>query len=279
MFISKKHLSRRTVLRGMGATLALPLLDAMIPARTAWAQTAAKASPHLGFIYFPHGAIMNEWTPAAEGGEFEMTNDSEAARTVQEAVDGDQRAGQQGRRRLVGPRHRAGNVAERCDTATDARAVRGRHGRPDRGPAYRTGHAIAVARTDHRGSSPVVAERATANSGAATPGPSLFAHRRRRCRWSTTRTRCSSGCSARERRLKNVARAAKNSPAFSTRRRPTRSLSPQPWLPGQAKVSDYLESVREIERRIQKMESSVSSDLQLPEIPPGVPEAFEERLV
>jgi hypothetical protein len=73
MFISKKHLSRRTVLRGMGATLALPLLDAMIPARTAWAQTAAKASPHLGFIYFPHGAIMNEWTPAAEGAEFEMT--------------------------------------------------------------------------------------------------------------------------------------------------------------------------------------------------------------
>src|SRR4030095_5600861 len=73
MFISKKHLSRRTVLRGMGATLALPLLDAMIPARTAWAQTAAKASPHLGFIYFPPGAIMNGWTRAAEGAEFEIT--------------------------------------------------------------------------------------------------------------------------------------------------------------------------------------------------------------
>src|SRR4029453_14804932 len=73
MLISKKHLSRRTLLRGMGATLALPLLDAMIAAETAGPQTAAKASPPLGFIYFPHGAIMNEWTPAAEGGEFEMT--------------------------------------------------------------------------------------------------------------------------------------------------------------------------------------------------------------
>ena len=72
MFISKKHLTRRTVLRGAGAVVALPLLDAMIPARTALAQTAAKATPHLGFIYFPHGAVMNRWTPTGTGeiGEF-----------------------------------------------------------------------------------------------------------------------------------------------------------------------------------------------------------------
>jgi hypothetical protein len=72
MFVTRKHLTRRTVLRGLGATLGLPLLDAMIPARTALAQTAAKATPHVGFIYFPHGAVMNRWTPTAEGqiGEF-----------------------------------------------------------------------------------------------------------------------------------------------------------------------------------------------------------------
>ena len=72
MFITKKHLTRRTVLRGVGTALGLPLLDAMIPARTALAQTAAKATPHLGFIYFPHGAVMNQWTPTGEGtiGEF-----------------------------------------------------------------------------------------------------------------------------------------------------------------------------------------------------------------
>jgi hypothetical protein len=67
MFIAKKHLSRRTMLRGAGTALALPLLDAMIPARTALAQTAAKATPHMGFIYFPHGAVMNQWTPKGEG--------------------------------------------------------------------------------------------------------------------------------------------------------------------------------------------------------------------
>ncbi len=63
MFVTRKHLTRRTVLRGLGAALGLPLLDAMIPARTALAQTAAKVTPHVGFIYFPHGAVMNRWTP------------------------------------------------------------------------------------------------------------------------------------------------------------------------------------------------------------------------
>jgi len=73
MFITKKHLSRRTILRGMGTTIALPLLDAMIPAGTALAQTAAAPKPKLGFFYFPHGAIMDKWTPAASGTGFDLT--------------------------------------------------------------------------------------------------------------------------------------------------------------------------------------------------------------
>ena len=73
MFITKKHLSRRTFLRGAGVTMALPLLDAMIPAGTALAQTAAAPSLRMGFIYFPHGAVMNEWTPTAEGSNFELS--------------------------------------------------------------------------------------------------------------------------------------------------------------------------------------------------------------
>ncbi|HWK54438.1 MAG TPA: DUF1552 domain-containing protein [Hyphomicrobiales bacterium] len=73
MFITKKHLSRRTVLRGAGAAVALPLLDAMIPAGTALAQTAAAPRPKMGFFYFPHGAIMDKWTPAATGADFALT--------------------------------------------------------------------------------------------------------------------------------------------------------------------------------------------------------------
>jgi hypothetical protein len=73
MLIFKKHLPRRTFLRGVGASLALPLLDSMIPARTLLAQTAAKGVPKLGFVYIPHGAVMTKWTPASEGTGFEFT--------------------------------------------------------------------------------------------------------------------------------------------------------------------------------------------------------------
>jgi hypothetical protein len=58
------HLSRRTVLRGLGATLALPLLDSMVPALTATAQTPAKAPLRFGVVYVPNGMVMQEWTPA-----------------------------------------------------------------------------------------------------------------------------------------------------------------------------------------------------------------------
>ena len=72
MFLTRKHLSRRTLLKGAGASIALPLLDAMIPAHTALAQTAAKPSPRLGFVYFPHGALQEEWQPQQAGRDFEF---------------------------------------------------------------------------------------------------------------------------------------------------------------------------------------------------------------
>ncbi len=72
MFISRKHLSRRQLLRGAGATIALPLLGAMVPALTTWANTAARIQPRLGFIYIPHGAIMSDYTPDSVGRDFEF---------------------------------------------------------------------------------------------------------------------------------------------------------------------------------------------------------------
>ena len=80
-FLTKKHLSRRTVLRGTGVALALPLLDAMVPARTALAQTAANPKMRAGFFYLPHGAIMNNtpfgkeadaWTSSGKGADFKL---------------------------------------------------------------------------------------------------------------------------------------------------------------------------------------------------------------
>jgi hypothetical protein len=68
MIISKKALPRRTFLRGVGATVALPLLDAMIPSMTALAQTPASPVRRLGFVYIPMGSTISAWTPPGEAG-------------------------------------------------------------------------------------------------------------------------------------------------------------------------------------------------------------------
>jgi len=82
MYLTKKHLSRRTVLKGVGVTVGLPLLDAMIPAATALAQTAAAPKLRVGFFYIPHGAIlwntphgpdMDHWTPSGAGADFKLS--------------------------------------------------------------------------------------------------------------------------------------------------------------------------------------------------------------
>jgi hypothetical protein len=74
MFITKKSLPRRTVLRGMGAAVALPLLDSMIPPFTALARTAANPVRRVGFVYFPMGMVkMDRWTPASTGVDFELS--------------------------------------------------------------------------------------------------------------------------------------------------------------------------------------------------------------
>ena len=73
MIITKQALPRRTVLRGLGVALALPLLDSMVPALTALAKTAAKPIMRFGAVYLPNGVIPQAWTPAAEGAAFDLT--------------------------------------------------------------------------------------------------------------------------------------------------------------------------------------------------------------
>ena len=73
MIITKKSLPRRTFLRGLGTTVALPLLDAMIPAATALASTPAKPVRRLGYIFIPMGSDINRWTPAGEGSLSELS--------------------------------------------------------------------------------------------------------------------------------------------------------------------------------------------------------------
>src|SRR5947207_13880381 len=73
MIVTKKAISRRTVLRGMGAVVALPLLDAMVPALTAAQNTAAKPVRRFGVVYHPNGVIYDKWLPKGEGTNFELS--------------------------------------------------------------------------------------------------------------------------------------------------------------------------------------------------------------
>src|SRR6266536_3564705 len=82
MFITKKHISRRALLKSAGVALGLPFLDAMVPAHTALAQTAAAPKMRMGFFYMPHGAIMyntshgpamDKWTPSGAVADFKLS--------------------------------------------------------------------------------------------------------------------------------------------------------------------------------------------------------------
>ena len=73
MFLTRKHLPRRTVLRGIGATLALPLLDSMVPALTAQSRTAAAPTRRFGAVFVPMGERPSHWTPATTGIGFEFS--------------------------------------------------------------------------------------------------------------------------------------------------------------------------------------------------------------
>src|SRR5437870_5101313 len=73
MIITNRVVSRRTVLRGLGAMLALPVLDAMVPALSALGKTPAKPINRLGVMYIVNGMIMNKWTPVLDGPAYELS--------------------------------------------------------------------------------------------------------------------------------------------------------------------------------------------------------------
>ena len=86
-FITKRYLPRRTFLRGMGVTLALPLLDSMVPAQTPLSRTAATPKSRFLGIYIPHGATMDKWTPAEEGTGFELSESLKPLEKVRDRVN------------------------------------------------------------------------------------------------------------------------------------------------------------------------------------------------
>ena len=124
MIITKKSLRRRTFLRGVGATLALPLLDGMVPALSAMRKTAARPVPRLFVGYVPNGVIMDRWTPTAEGTSFELPQTLTSLAPFRDQLTVVDRAGERpdvpvAERGYRRPRPRGFGVPHRCASQTD----------------------------------------------------------------------------------------------------------------------------------------------------------------
>ena len=202
MIVTRKTVGRRTVLRGLGAAVSLPLLDAMVPALTALAQTPAKSRARFGVVYVPMGAVMNNWTPAETGAGFALSPILEPIGKFRDRMvvltnlDNEPAVAEARRARRRPRPHRRRVPDGRARQADRGRRLRGRRlDRPDRRPARRPADAAGFARArarDHWNR-----RRVRRRVQLRVRQHAVLAHGERcRSRWRTTRGRCSSACSA-----------------------------------------------------------------------------------
>ncbi len=284
MFISKKHLPRRTFLKGAGVSLALPLLESMIPAGTALAQTAASPKTRLGCIYIPHGATMDKWTPASEGTAFDFPEILQPLEPFRDRV---------------------------CVVSNLAHAPVAPWAGEDTGGAENHVRAAAVFLS---GAHPVkkneahvgatVDQIAAGRVGQDTPLPSIelsmeplnlncgdvgftCAYRNTLSWKSATlplpmennpqivfeRLFGDGSTDAQRRERRSQAKSL-----LDSIRQQVPSLEKELPPDDRRRLRDYLDEVREIERRVQQVDATLSRNLELPDAPVGVPATFEAHL-
>ena len=276
MFITRKHLSRRTVLRGMGASIALPLLDAMIPAGTALANTAAAPKMKLAFIYFPHGAIMDHWTPTGEGRDFKLSPILEPLAPYQKQLTVISNLGNK-------PAESA--AVHAIVPGTWLSCVHPRESQDPYG-----GVTIDQMAAQHIGQdTPLPSLEIATESG----GGGGACDRAYGCSYSgTIAFRTPTTPLPMENNPRNLFQRLFGRGDTAAERKAlgdqydslldmvsadAASLEGRLGPRDRAVLSDYMESVREIERRVQKMEQQDLSKLQLPPVPLGIPERFPEQ--
>jgi len=277
MFITKKHLPRRTLLRGMGVALGLPLLDAMIPAQTLLAETAASPKPHLGFVYFPHGAIMDKWMPTATGSGFEFTPILKALEKHRKYVT------------IVSGLENKPAISNAVHAIMPGTWLNCVHPRETADPyAAVTADQLAAKYISQDTPLPSieVATEARSASGACdrnfgcsyastvsfrTPSTPLPMEANPRTLFQRL---FGQGDTAEERQ----ALSKQYSSILDMVQGEASDLSRKLDTRDRAMLGDYLDSVRELERRIQKMEARDVSKLDLPPTPAGAPENFDEHL-
>ena len=283
MFITRKHISRRTFLRGSGAVVALPFLDAMVPAQTPVRNSAAAPKTRFACFYVPHGATMDKWTPATEGSGFAFTEILKPLEPFRDQVNV-----------ISGLAHPYVAGAGGADVSaganhTRAAAVFLTGAVPERGPQAHLGVSADQVAARHIGqdtplpSLELSIEEAVLACEAAfscayrnsiswkSPGDPLPMQSNPRLVFEKMFGDGSTSTERRARRqqsrslldsvMEQVATLQKDLPAGDRRR-----------------LTQYLDDVREVERRIQRAEASVRDDVTLPDVPAGVPPTFQEHL-
>ena len=286
MIVTKKHLPRRTFLRGMGVTLALPLLDSMVPAFGGATARAAETVRRLGVVYIPNGMFMPNWTPAVENGPLEL------AATLQPLAAHKDRllmiSGLCSEEGIARPGEGAGDHARAAGAF-----LTGVHPKKTEGADIRAGVSMdqfaarVMGQETQLASLELSLESAVARAGSCDPGYSCaYANT---LSWSseTTPLPMESDPRAVFERLFGT-RGTTDPAAWLAARQKDRSLldmvaakatklSGELGARDRVKLNEYLEAVRDVERRIQIAERQGATELPAMDQPVGVPERFEDH--
>ena len=285
MMITRKSLPRRTVLRGLGASLALPLLDGMVPAFAAIRHTAAKPARRFGAIYVPNGVEMRVWTPAAAGSALELTPVLEPLAPVRQHVNV-----------LTGLADKVAIPRKGEGIGDHARAastwLTGVHVKKTEGPDIRAGISMDQIAAQELGkdtqlSSLELAIDSVEVLGACDQGYSCAYANTIAWRTPTTPLPMENNPRAVFERLFGATDST-DVRARLARLRQDRSildfvtdeadgLRRALGVGDQAKLAQYLDAVRDVERRIQKAEEQSDREIPVVDQPVGIPDTFEEH--
>lgn len=285
MILSKKAIPRRTVLRGLGATLALPLLDSMVPVLTAQRRTAAAPVRRLSIVYVPNGMEMNRWTPATEGANFEFTPILQPLEPFRDRVVVlsrlDCRPGMPLPGEGNGDHARAGGAF-----------LTGVHPRKTEGPDIEAGISVdQLAAQEIGGQTPLSSlELAIEPSdllGACDTGYSC-AYVNTIC-WRSSRTPLPMENNPRALFERLFGDGAVTPEARAARMQHERSLldaveadarrlARKLGAGDRRKFSEYLDAVRDVEQRVERAEARGVQELSIPDAPQGIPETYAEHV-
>jgi hypothetical protein len=280
MFITKKHLSRRTFLQAAGATMALPFLESMVPALTAQSQSAANAGLRLGFVYLPHGAIMESWTPKTEGAGFEFApilKPIEAFRDKLNIVSGlHHQAADSSAVHSLSPTTWLSGVRPKATQGMDAFAGV----TADQFAAQQIGQdtllpSLEIGTEDHSGligscdrDYGCIYMNTLSWRTPTTPLPMEINPRK------VFERMFGRGGSSAER----AAQGQEDRSILDVFMRQAADLQKQLGAQDRVAINDYLESVREVERRVQRMSLEGALDVPIPQAPSGIPYSYEDHV-